>query len=40
MQLAEQHQVAGEETFCPMTLKGVFYTEKADSGEMLLAVCK
>ena len=25
--------------FCPMTLKGVTYTEKADAGEMLLAVC-
>ena len=23
-----------------MTLKGVVYTEKADAGEMLLAVCK
>lgn len=23
-----------------MTLKGVTYTEKADAGEMLLAVCK
>ena len=23
-----------------MTLKGVTYTEKADAGEMLLAICK
>ena len=40
MKVAEQHQAAGEEKFCPMTLKGVVYTEKADAGEMLLAVCK
>ena len=40
VKLAEQHQAAGEEKFCPMTLKGVVYTEKADAGEMLLAVCK
>ena len=40
VQLAGQHQAAGEEKFCPMTLKGVAYTEKADAGEMLLAVCK
>ena len=33
--LAEQHKPQ-----CPMTLKGVTYTEKADAGEMLLAVCK
>lgn len=26
--------------FCPMTLKGVTYTEKAAAGEMLLAICK
>ena len=38
--LAEQHKPQGEEKFCPMTLKGVTYTEKADAGEMLLAVCK
>ena len=38
--LAEQHKPQGEEKFCPMTLKGVTYTEKADTGEMLLAVCK
>ena len=40
VKLAGQHQAAGEEKFCPMTLKGVTYTEKADAGEMLLAVCK
>ena len=40
MKLAGQYQAAGEEKFCPMTLKGVAYTEKADAGEMLLAVCK
>ena len=38
--LAEQHKPQGEEKFCPMTIKGVTYTEKADAGEMLLAVCK
>ena len=38
--LAEQHKPQGEDKFCPMTLKGVTYTEKADAGEMLLAVCK
>ena len=38
--LAEQHKPQGEDKFCPMTLKGVPYTEKADAGEMLLAVCK
>ena len=38
--LAEQHKPQGEGKFCPMTLKGVTYTEKADAGEMLLAVCK
>ena len=38
--LAEQHKPQGEEKFCPMTLKGVTYQEKADAGEMLLAVCK
>ena len=38
--LAEQHKPQGENKFCPMTLKGVTYTEKADAGEMLLAVCK
>ena len=30
----------GEDKFCPMTLNGVTYKEKADAGEMLLAVCK
>ena len=38
--LAEQHKPQGEDKFCPMTLKGVTYTEKAAAGEMLLAVCK
>lgn len=38
--IAEQHKPQGEDKFCPMTLKGVTYTEKADAGEMLLAVCK
>lgn len=38
--LAEQHKPQGEDKFCPMTLKGMTYTEKADAGEMLLAVCK
>lgn len=30
----------GDDKFCPMTLKGVTYKEKADAGEMLLAVCE
>ena len=38
--LAEQHKPQGEDKFCPMTLKGVTYTEKADAGGMLLAICK
>ena len=38
--LAQQNQPQGEEKFCPMTLKGITYTEKAAAGEMLLAVCK
>lgn len=38
--LAEQHKPQGEDKFCPMSLKGVTYTEKSDAGEMLLAVCK
>ena len=38
--LAEQHKPQGEDKFCPMTLQGVTYTEKADAGEMLLAICK
>ena len=40
VELAEQHKPQGEDKFCPMTLKGVTYTEKADAGEMLLAICK
>ena len=38
--LAEQHRPQGEEKFCPMTLRGISYTEKAAAGEMLLAICK
>lgn len=38
--LAKQHKPQGEDKFCPMTLKGVTYTEKADAGEKLLAICK
>ena len=38
--LAEQHKPQGEDKFCPMTLKGMTYTEKAAAGEMLLAICK
>lgn len=30
----------GDDKFCPMTLQGVTYTEKADAGQMLLAICK
>ena len=38
--LAEQYKPQGEDKFCPMTIKGVTFTEKAAAGEMLLAVCK
>jgi hypothetical protein len=38
--LAMQHKPQGEDKICPMTLKGLTYTEKADAGQMLLAVCK
>ena len=38
--LAEQHKPQGEDKFCPMTIKGVTFTEKVAAGEMLLAVCK
>ena len=38
--LVEHHKPQGEDKFCPMTLKGMTYTEKADAGEMLLAICK
>jgi N12 class adenine-specific DNA methylase len=38
--LAEKNKPRAGEKFFPMTLKGVIYTEKADAGEMLLAVCK
>ena len=37
--IAEQHKPQ-EDKFCPMTLKGVTYTKKADAGEMLRAICK
>ena len=39
-EIASQHKLQGEDKFCPMTLKGVTYKEKADAGEMLLAICK
>lgn len=38
--IAEQHKPQGEDKFCPMTLKGMAYSKKADAGEMLLAICK
>ena len=38
--LAEQHKPQGDEKFCPMTLRGISYAEKAAAGEMLLAICK
>jgi len=38
--LLNQHKPQGEDKICPMTLKGVTYTEKADAGQMLLALCK
>ena len=38
--IASQHKPQGEDKFCPMTLNGVTYKEKADAGEMLLAICK
>ena len=38
--LAEQHKPQGEDKFCPMTLKDKTYAEKADAGQMLLAICK
>ncbi|HBF1318173.1 TPA: DEAD/DEAH box helicase family protein [Clostridioides difficile] len=40
VEIASQHTPQGEDKFCPMTLKGVTYKEKADAGEMLLAICK
>ncbi len=39
-EIASQHKPQGEDKFCPMTLNGVTYKEKADAGEMLLAICK
>lgn len=39
-EIASQHKPQGEDKFCPMTLRGVTYKEKADAGEMLLAICK
>ena len=38
--IASQHKPQGEDRFCPMTLNGMTYKEKADAGEMLLAICK
>lgn len=38
--LAGQHKPQGEDKICPMVLKGLPYTEKADAGRMLLAICK
>ena len=38
--LLEQHKPQGDGKFCPMTLNGMTYTEKADAGQMLLALCK
>ena len=38
--LAEQHKPQGEDKFCPMTIRGMTYQEKADAGEMLIAACK
>ena len=38
--LAEQNKPQGEEKFCPMTLQGKTYAEKADAGEMLFAIFK
>lgn len=39
-EIASQHKPQGDDKFCPMTLNGVTYKEKADAGEMLLAICK
>lgn len=39
-EIASRHKPQGEDKFCPMTLRGVTYKEKADAGEMLLAICK
>ena len=38
--IASQHMPQGEDKFCPMTLNGMTYKEKADAGGMLLAICK
>ena len=40
VEIASQHMPQGEDKFCPMTLNGVTYKEKADAGGMLLAICK
>ena len=40
VKIASQHKPQGEDKFCPMTLNGVTYKEKADAGGMLLAICK
>ena len=39
-EIARQYKPQGEDKFCPMTLNSVTYKEKADAGEMLLAICK
>ena len=36
--LAEQHKPQGEDKFCPMTLTGVTYTEKAERTGLLLVI--
>lgn len=38
--LLSQYKPHGENKICPMTLKGMTYSEKADAGQMLLALCK
>ena len=40
VEIASQHKPQGEDKFCPMTLNGVTYKEKADAGGILLAICK
>ena len=40
VEIVSQHKPQGEDKFCPMTLNGVTYKEKADAGGMLLAICK
>ncbi len=40
MALAERHKPQGPDHFYPMVLRGRTYTEKAEAGAMLLAVCE